>query len=120
MVLNIQKAGDFLDIYEINRVTFIPPEDSAYEWKMAILAATAERNIQVNDIFAARPNQLKLNQEREITEFRFTNEFPVIGEIWVLYPEFTKMYSSRVQELIERNCSINIEQAVAISWKRCD
>jgi hypothetical protein len=119
MVSNIQKAGEFLDNYAINRATFISPEDSAYEWKMAILAATAERNIQVNDIFAARPNQLKLNQEREITEFRFTNEFPLIGEMWVLYPEFSRIHSSRVQELIHRNCSIHIEEAVAISWKRC-
>ena len=120
MALNIQNSGEFLDKYAIDEVTFISPEDSAYEWKMAILAATAERNIQVNDIFAARPNQLKLDQEREITEFRFANEFPVNGEMWVLYPEFTEIHSSRVQELIDRNCSINIEQAVAISWKRCN
>ena len=113
------RAKDFLATNDIGRVVFISPENSAYFWKMSILVAAASRNIPANDGFFARPNDLKLTNERDRTIADFQNSFPIRGELWVVYPEFGQTEIGRLLELKSKNCWIEIQSATLISWKKC-
>ena len=110
---------EILDLYDIETVTFIPPENSAYEWKMAILAATAIRNVPVNDIFAARPNNPRLAEEREMVTDRFMSSTPRKNEMWVVYPEFASSQPSRLFRLGIDNCLIEVDSAFLIIRGNC-
>lgn len=112
-------AGEFLAAQRVGRVTFIPPEDSAYQWKMAILGAAALRNIPVNDTFTARPNLERLTEERDRTSIAFDASVPAPDEAWVIYPEFAAAHAVRLSELTEQLCHISIDEAVVLTGSRC-
>ena len=111
--------GEFLDTQQISFVTFIPPESSAYRWKEAVLAAAAIRNFPVNDLFSARPNSVKLTNERELVTKRFALESPRDSEVWVIYPDFAVSQSSRLKELILQSCSTIIGEVTLLARGPC-
>lgn len=116
---DMARVREYLSVNKINKVTFIQPEDSAYSWKMNILGATALANIPVNDIFAARPNEAKLTEERDSTLARFENSDLRDAEAWVLYPDFIKSHSESVLKISSSNCMLRVEEAIVLTKGAC-
>jgi hypothetical protein len=115
----ITESGVVLDTFGIQRVTFIEPENSAYQWKMDILGATALRNIPVNDAFVARPNLERLAEEGERTRTLFDTSAPGPGEMWVLYPATLQNETNRLVELSQMTCVRKLLDAVVVLGVRC-
>jgi Family of unknown function (DUF6311) len=116
---DMARVQEYLSVNQINRVTFIQPEDSAYSWKMNILGATALANIPVNDIFAARPNEAKLTEERDSTLAHFENSDLRDAEAWVLYPDFIKSHIESVLKIANGNCVLRVEEALVLTRGSC-
>jgi Family of unknown function (DUF6311) len=115
----VAEAGLVLDSYGIERVTFVEPENSAYQWKMDILGAAALRNIPVNDAFVARPNLERLSAEGARTRALFDSRAPKPGEMWVLYPSTLQDETNRLIELSQLTCVRKLLDAVIVLGVRC-
>lgn len=102
-----------------SRLVFVPPEDSAYQWKMDILGAAALRNLPGNDAFVARPNLEKLTQERDRTTELFLQGNINEHDIWVVYPEFAQSHRASLERVLVGNCWISIGGAYLISKGAC-
>lgn len=111
--------GRVMDQCAIQRVQFINPEDSAYQWKMDILGATALRGIPVNDAFVARPNLARLDEERLRTTTMFRTARPGEGDMWVVYPEMVEHVTNRFVELSGQASLRRFGDAVVILGSSC-
>lgn len=118
----IVQAGNFLDTHVdgVKQVIFIEPENSAYTWKMDILAATAFRNIPANDDFVARANLVKLSAERDRTRALFDSGTIHSGTMWVIYPAFAERHRASVMNLQNSHCWTSIRGAYLISSQTCE
>ena len=115
------QAARFLDLHSApeTKVVFIPPEDSAYKWKMDILGAAAFRNLPANDAFVARPNLEKLDQERARTSEMFMGGEIPATDVWVIYPEYAQSHMATLGSLLKVHCWTNISGAYVISGRIC-
>lgn len=109
----------FLDSENVTRVEFIPPEQSAYQWKMDILAATALTNIPVNDNFSARVSSELLDAERARTIGLFHAGVIPPGVAWAIYPEFAKAHAAQMDLLVARSCSMRVGDALLLTAGPC-
>lgn len=117
----LTQAHRFLNTYANLRthVTFIPPEDSAYQWKMDVLGASALRDLPTNDAFSARPNLMRLDEERARTAQLFSTGRIPPSDIWVIYPEFALSHLATLEALLRKHCWIQISGAYLVSGATC-
>ena len=109
----------FLESEAVTRVEFIPPEQSAYRWKMDILAATALTNIPVNDNFSARVSSELLEAERARVIGLFNIGDIPPGVAWAIYPEFAQTHAAQIEQLVGRSCTLQVGEALLLAPGPC-
>jgi hypothetical protein len=102
---------DILTCEKINRVVFLVPEISGYDWKMTIIGQSSMLGIPVNDGFIARVNQDKLEQSIEESANEFLTNSLRKQTLYVLYPSFTRRFQSKVEEIEKYRKSYSLRDA---------
>ena len=100
--------------HEINRVVFLIPEISAYDWKMIIIGQSSLLGIPVNDGFIARVNQDKLQTSIEDAASEFLNGPLRDKTLYVIYPSFNVRFKANVEVIQNKYKSYAFKDAQII------